>query len=270
MIEPDEPMPTAGPSREIGELLAHGPNVAGGDVYLGPHCDDVCFSLGAHTHRRRSGVLLTVCPVGGYIATPGKTVAEITDIRFGEEVAFARSCGLVACHLRIEGASVLRHDPFDASWLVPNTERIERRLLEALRGLGAASTAAERPWLFCPGGIGGHIDHLAVRGTVLRHAAGLAELYRLSFYEDLPYASVFEKRCAGIADLMRALEGPPLRRFVLPVADQHDAKLTMLRLYPSQLPEPPQSLAAFTPSAAPATAHEAVWTVEAGDFAGSA
>jgi len=30
------------------------------DIYLQPHSDDVCFSLGALAHRRRRGLLLTV------------------------------------------------------------------------------------------------------------------------------------------------------------------------------------------------------------------
>ena len=254
---------TADASVEIGDILAQGADVADLDVYLGPHCDDVCFSLGAHAHRRQSGVLLTVCSVGGYIATPGKTVAEITSIRLREEAAFARSCGLIACHLRIEGASVLGHDPFDPQWLIPNTQRIESSLLEALRGLAVRRAETERPWLFCPSGIGGHIDHLAVRDAVLRHAPSLSDRYRWAFYEDLPYASKAEKQLVGLDDLARAVNDPRLRRFILPIAERHDVKLKMLSLYPSQLPESPQSLASFTPFTEPSAAHEAVWTVEA-------
>ena len=37
------------------------------DLYLSPHCDDICFSLGAMAHRRRAGTLLTILPISGYV-----------------------------------------------------------------------------------------------------------------------------------------------------------------------------------------------------------
>ena len=42
------------------------------DLYLSPHCDDICFSLGALAHRRQAGTLLTILPISGYVPSrPG-------------------------------------------------------------------------------------------------------------------------------------------------------------------------------------------------------
>jgi LmbE family N-acetylglucosaminyl deacetylase len=248
---------------EIGRFLAAGPDTTGLDVYLAPHCDDICFSLGAHARRRQSGLLLTVFPVGGYIAASGCSKEEITTIRLAEDAAFARASGLTNCFLEIEGASVLGRDPFDLAWAETNAERIEAKLIGAVVGIAARRRAAERPWLFCPAGIGGHVDHAAVRTVVSRNIERLGAAYRVGFYEDLHYASAEAARAAGVEALLGAHPGAPLSRYVLPVGENLDAKIGFLRLYPSQFQELPESIAGFTPFAPPDTPpHEAVWSAE--------
>lgn len=61
--------------------------------------------------------------------------------------------------------------------------------------LGCTSTL--RPWLFCPAGIGDHVDHVAVRTVIAGHLDALGHSYRVAFYEDLHYAADPEKRRLG-------------------------------------------------------------------------
>src|SRR5205814_6973835 len=93
-----------------------------------------------------------------------------------------------------------------------NARRIEELLIGHLLRLAAERGQAARPWLFCPSGIGGHVDHVAIRLVIVQHYDRLAALYRLAFYEDLPYASQPRARLAGLSQLLRGLHGRSLRR----------------------------------------------------------
>ena len=129
--------------------------------------------------------------------------------------------------------------------------------------MAAERSQGARLWLFCPSGIGGHVDHVAIRLVTVRHYDRLASLYRLAFYEDLPYASQPLARLTGLEQLLRGLHGRSLRRHAWPLADKADMKLSLIRLYKSQFLEPPPSLDSFTPAVESNLApHEAVWIEE--------
>ena len=237
------------------------------DVYLSPHSDDVCFSLGSLAHKRHGGVLLTVFPITAYVAVrlgesrPGSD--QVTAIRMSEDIAFTTACGLRAEFLKAMGASLLGRRPFDLGFANDNAKRIEAPLIGLLLQLAAERGQGARPWLFCPSGIGGHVDHVAIRLVMAQHYDRLAPLYRLAFYEDLPYASQPRARLTGLAELLRGLHGRNLRRHAWPLADKAPIKLSLIRLYESQFLEPPLSLDSFTPAAGSGVApHEAVWIEE--------
>jgi LmbE family N-acetylglucosaminyl deacetylase len=237
------------------------------DVYLSPHSDDVCFSLGSLAHKRHGGVLLTVFPITAYVAVrlgesrPGSD--QVTAIRMSEDIAFTTACGLRAEFLKAMGASLLGRRPFDLGFADDNAKRIEAPLIGLLLQLAAERGQGARPWLFCPSGIGGHVDHVAIRLVMAQHYDRLAPLYRLAFYEDLPYASQPRARLTGLAELLRGLHGRNLRRHAWPLADKAPIKLSLIRLYESQFLEPPLSLDSFTPAAGSSVApHEAVWIEE--------
>ena len=237
------------------------------DVYLSPHSDDVCFSLGALAHERHGGVLLTVFPIAAYLAVrPGESRPgsdQVTAIRMSEDIAFTAACGLRAEFLKIMGASLLGRRPFDLDFADDNAKRIEAPLIGLLLRLAAERGEGARPWLFCPSGIGGHVDHVAIRLVTVRHYDRLASLYRLAFYEDLPYASQPLARLTGLEQLLRGLHGRSLRRHAWPLADKAGIKLSLIRLYESQFLEPPSSLDSFTPAVESNLApHEAVWIEE--------
>ncbi len=237
------------------------------DVYLQPHSDDVCFSLGALAHRRRCGILLTAFAIAAYVATrpgaDGPNADVVTKTRRAEDAAFSKACGLEARFLEVMGASMLGHHPFELAWVEENARRIEDPLMDALIAPPAVGVAKDRPWLFSPCGIGGHVDHVAIRMVVARHYDRLAPLYRLGFYEDLHYASEPMARDVGLQSLQRALGARPLQRHAWPLDGGQSTKLDLIGLYASQFIDLPRSLERFTPAARfPAAPHEAVWSEE--------
>src|SRR6266446_2841536 len=119
------------------------------DVYLSPHSDDVCFSLGALAHKRHGGVLLTVFPIAAYLAVrPGESRPgsdRVTAIRMSEDIAFTAACGLRAEFLKIMGASLLGRRPFDLGFADDNAKRIEAPLIGLLLQLAAERGEGAQP-----------------------------------------------------------------------------------------------------------------------------
>lgn len=235
------------------------------DVYLQPHSDDICFSLGALAHRRRRGRLLTVFPIAGYVEQPGapRDVAAVTRLRIAEDAAFAAACELTHQRVELPCASVLGHHPFDLAWAADNARRCEAALLAALTALDSEGPREGQPWLFAPSGIGGHVDHVAVRIVIVRNLAQLEERYRIGFYEDLHYASDARARREGLRRLFDELPDRALVRHAWPLGAEGESKLALIRLYASQFAETPRSLARFSPATRDDDPpHEALWSEE--------
>ena len=238
------------------------------DVYLQPHSDDICFSLGALAAVRKQGVLLTVCPIAGYVPVrPGETPppAElVTKMRMEEDRAFCEACGLEPRFLEIPCGSYLGYRPFGLERVEENARRIGPPMLEALLTPTVEANHPSRPWLFCPAGIGGHVDHVAIQMVIAELYDDLAKKYRVAFYEDLHYASNPTARRVGVKRLLEAAFGKRLRRRPIPLCGRAVKKLSLIQLYRSQFLEPPVSLAEFLPATRfSSSPHEAIWTEEA-------
>ena len=246
------------------------------DIYVQPHSDDICFSLGAFAYRRRCGILLTVFPISAYMPNPqaamyparpletNRSSADwITDTRMNEDKAFAEACHLETDFLAMPCASVIGHEPFDLTWADRNHQRITSPLLKSLLTAAAGRPTAMRPWLFCPSGIGGHVDHVAIRTVVIQNYKLLSIYYRIGFYEDLHYASDADARAAGIRILQSELHCKPLHRYAFPLAEHAAEKLSLIGIYSSQFLGTPMSIGQFTPAAdMPNLPHEAIWSAE--------
>ncbi|THD49597.1 MAG: hypothetical protein E7774_00965 [Bradyrhizobium sp.] len=238
------------------------------DIYLQPHSDDVCFSLGALASRRPRGTALTICPTTAYVplrpGTPAPSAERVTAIRMAEDREFCQACGFEARFLDLPVSSLLGHDPFDLSRVEENAARIGAPLIEALFAFAEQGQRETRPWLYCPGGIGDHVDHVATLAVVMSHYRRLSARYRIAFYEDLPYAANRKARKRGIERLLDAAKGFFLRRQALPLGpNDRERKLALIHLYPSQFLDAPVDLAAFTPAlGADSAPHEALWSEE--------
>ncbi|TIR16241.1 MAG: hypothetical protein E5X34_26580 [Mesorhizobium sp.] len=244
----------------LGEASTH-------DLYLAPHCDDICFSLGAFVLRRRKGILLTLFSQCGYVAQPGavaahdaERIAAISSLRQREDLAFAEQVGLRLCFGGLDEAPLRGHAPFDIAKVEDDARQLDEAVVAAIFAAATEQPKDLRPWLFCPMAIGGHIDHMVVLKIVLRHYNALRARWRIAFYEDLHYASVRRTRAAGLARFQGLAAQLKPRRSLWPIGAAAD-KLALVALYPSQFAEPPASIKPFTPAQGiPAPAHEALWS----------
>lgn len=237
-------------------------------IYLSPHRDDVCFSLG-HLAGRTGGELVNAFTVSGYVAVPmdlpknpAARVAMITELRRQEDVLFAAAAGLRRHDLRLSEPPVLGLGPFDLTGLDVEVEDLSARLIPYLLNLLPDEDGPEGAALYCPMGVGGHRNHvsmlLAVRGAI----EALSRRCNVFLYEDLHYASDAGARQRGLALAARAFAGAELSPLVVPLdAPAVELKMRLIGLYASQHARPPR-LAAFTPaSGASPGPHEMIWRV---------
>lgn len=241
------------------------------DVFLQPHADDICFSLGLYARQRRQGILLTVFPLSRYLADPEirarLDLQRITEVRFAEDQAFSAACGLRSLYLRHADAGARGEKSFGA--VAPqHVDAIEQDLLRALLGPALGRAVDHKSWLFCPAGVGGHVDHLTVLLVVAKNLPILEQYYRIAFYEDLHYASDAHKRREGLARLHRVLAGQVLSRVRLHLdMPAQEAKLKLVHLYSSQLASFQRGIASFTPAVlrdgeVSPQPHEALWIIQ--------
>lgn len=230
-------------------------------VYLSPHHDDICFSLGSLVQRLRAGRLVNIFTVSSYTERDPPTGPEdyrnVSRLRDAEDERFARQSQLTRHDLHQIDCPLRGRDPFDASELDDEVGSL-RRVLSPLLGGGNRPPVGRRPLLFCPAGIGMHRDHLIVRNCILADYAWLQQLYRIVFYEELHYASVLVTRQLGVHMFLAATEGLGYtRRYTFIAAAD---KLSLLRCYASQFSATPTDLSAFTPADGSGEPHEAVWS----------
>ncbi len=134
-------------------------------------------------------------------------------------------------------------------------------LLSCLRNIAVNSGPNPELTLFCPAGIGGHVNHVATMQTVIEALPILQRNYRVLFYEDLHYASSAPRRAQGLLRLFAALGGRRGTRITISLGRTAEAKLALVRLYHSQFDALPENYTRFSPSipGSGAGPHEAVW-----------
>ena len=213
---------TNGPHPEISRLIVtHGslfmseeePDTS--DIYLSPHYDDIAFSLGTWVSEHPSGTLINIFTRSAYVAgrdlrtLPADEVQRISALRRNEDAAFAERHQLTRIELGAEEPSLRgrwwKDDPAGAN---DDCGQIDA----PLKSLLARLTAGRGPTrLFCPAGIGGHVNHLATRTVVLALIETLQQT-NVYLYEDLPYASNRFVRRRGLTDVRHATKDYSLRR----------------------------------------------------------
>jgi hypothetical protein len=236
------------------------PVASGNNIYLSPHHDDVAFSLGALVAGAPGGLLVNLFTRSGYVeGTPVDqrpdvaAVERVTALRRAEDLAFAAQYRLDRLDLGLDEPPVRGRSPWDLEGLADDIEQLRVPLTALLERV------ADGTQIFCPAGIGGHVNHLAVRAVVIGMLAELARRAEVLFYEDLPYAASSRSRRRGIADLRAALGGGKLRRGAWAAGAE---KLVAVNLYASQQAAPRGSLQRFSPRTIwPFGPHEAVWGV---------
>ena len=238
-----------------------GPN----SVYLSPHHDDACFSLGALIKRRPGGRLINLFTRSGFSVSPPSgsppDVEAITRRRTEEDDAFAAHCHLNKVDLGLSDAPLLGRGAWDLAGVEADCAALTPPLLSRLMAIAAETPPDEKLTLFCPAGIGGHVNHVATMVAVVRALPMLRPRYRVVFYEDLHYAAVALARPTGLRLLAKGLGTTRATRLAIGFDAHVEAKLALVRLYRSQFETLPETCERYSPDAgAPVLGfHEAIW-----------
>jgi LmbE family N-acetylglucosaminyl deacetylase len=223
--------PAQGISRVTGldEYLREPLSEGGGCLVLSPHLDDAVLSCGAllsalvrhctvtvvtlftaagptpHTHAARS--YLRQCAAG--------EAGGLYEARRAEDRAALAALGATAVHLGVPDALFRRRQVRPAlvgklSGRVPElvhrypsyrfdiakgrVARADRRLVDELRvQVDPLARAIDAALVFCPVGVGRHVDHLIVRSL------GETVVSRVVYFSDFPYDRVFSPDRAYLA-----------------------------------------------------------------------
>jgi len=236
-------------------------------VYLSPHLDDVCFSIG-HLASQAGGHLVNLFTRSSYVgarlslpANAEERVEFISRLRQREDRLFTEAAQLVRHDLGLSEPALLDHGPFDLTDLEVEIAALSSRLMPALSML---PTEGEPLWahLYCPMGIGGHRNHLSTLLAVRRAYDTLCHRCTVFLYEDLHYASVPRARHDGVRRAIQLYAGTVLSPIVLPIAQgDAESKMQLIRLYASQHAHVPR-VADFTPASGfSSDLHEIIWKV---------
>ncbi|MFZ1965364.1 MAG: hypothetical protein WAU78_18190 [Roseiarcus sp.] len=241
------------------------PNV---HIYLSPHHDDVCFSIG-HLAGRLGGELVNLFTLSRYapakVGLPAdeESRAEIvSQLRREEDQRFVQIAGLARHDLGLREPPLIGYEPFDLARLDVEVASLSATLVPYLLALLPAESEPGAASLYCPMGIGGHRNHLSTLLAVRGAYDALRRRCVVFLYEDLHYASVASVRKAGLRRAAQVFAGAPLCRIVSPL-DSSDAarKMQWIGLYASQHAQAPR-LGDFTPASGLVSGlHEIVWEV---------
>jgi LmbE family N-acetylglucosaminyl deacetylase len=229
-------------------------------VVLSPHRDDACLSLGGLLKAIGHGLVINLFTRSLTIAqAPIDAVSEemVEQIREEEDRKFIEQSSLQRREFRLAEPPVEGRYEFDVSHIEVDIAQLSPALMSTLPEIGGHD--GKKAILFCPSGIGGHVNHLATFETVLRNIGTIAKSYDVMFYEDLPYASRARRRFSGIVRLNRRAAHMKLMRSTY-IPDWNEKK-ALVDIYASQFPRSltPRRLRPFAPW--PLRPHEAFWSV---------
>ena len=245
-------------------------------VYLSPHTDDVCFSIG-HLAGRRGGDLVNLFTLSRWAAMrmelpadENEQVEVVSRLRRQEDQRFAHAAGLVRHDLGLQEAPLRGSEPFDLAHLDVDLAALSASLSSCLLAILPNDGGPDAASLYCPMGIGGHRDHVLTLLAVRDAYETLRRRCTVFLYEDLHYASVPHARDVGLQRAGQLFAGTRLSPIVEEL-QSHDVerKMQWIGLYASQHWRKPR-IADFTPASGMASGlHEIVWRLSpsAGDQA---
>lgn len=200
-------------------------------VLLSPHPDDIAFSIGgticSDSFKNASFLLMNIFNKSQYCLPTFKTDC-INQQREQEDKKFAEDFSLIIHNLDLPDSSVLGHTAYSETICAPNDMRsitLKQKLTNILN--------REKPDIvFCPLGIGGHIDHKMIKEICI-------DTYHendwdLIFYEDLPYAYYYSS--VGIESIVRkTISLKNLCAQYINITDIWDVKERGIKYYESQV-----------------------------------
>jgi LmbE family N-acetylglucosaminyl deacetylase len=229
-------------------------------VVLSPHFDDACLSLGGLLCALGRGTLVNIFTRSLHLARSaiGKPDENhVRAVRDAEDRAFAEHSGLVRHDLQCHEPGIVGRTPFDLTHLDDDIAQASAPLLQKLVEIAASG---ERSFLFCPLGVGRHVNHRATIEIVLNNLDRIRETYEVLFYEEQPYAAHLVERLVALRRLRRRLPGASLVRNAY--VPDWPGKRALIGLYPSQFPEPVRANRLRPFAMRPLRPHEAFWSMD--------
>jgi hypothetical protein len=237
-------------------------------IYLSPHYDDVCFSIG-HIAGRFAGDLVNLFTVGRYVAAnlalpsdDASRVEVVSQLRRQEDQLFVHAAGLVRHDLGLQEPPQMGLASFDITNLKAEVAALKASLTPCLLAMLPSEGDPSAVNVYCPMGIGGHRNHLSTLLAVWGAYDWLRHRCTLFLYEDLHYASVSPMRQAGLRRAARIFAGTQLSPIVVPLQPRDaERKMQWIGFYASQHASSPR-VNDFTPASGMASGlHEIIWQV---------
>lgn len=197
---------------------------------LSPHPDDIALSIGGLVDiYAQQGV--ECCLVNFFTESdyclPSFQKVDITKQRAEEDSKFAKLFNLKRINFSLPDSSILEHTAQSEKLCCPNDIRksdLKRKLLYSINQFNPKK-------IFCPLGIGGHIDHRMVKEVVLDINDVTDKLY---FYEDLPYATNYSDQ--DIKDIIKHTTPLKLTPSLIDITSSWSKKEMGILFYRSQIP----------------------------------
>ncbi|MCI0592320.1 PIG-L family deacetylase [Chromohalobacter sp.] len=222
-------------------------------LFVSPHLDDIALSCGGLVERLASSgtpvLIATVCTGDRSLGQPLSAVAqhEHAQWRLGDRPyqhrceEDAQACAILgaqfvhlglldAIYRRDENGAPLYTDNFIGGEVHPTDWRNQLPRVRA----SLANLVANAAHIYCPFAIGGHVDHVIVRGAV----EALASKSHFQYYEDYPYAA---RRTSEVPAWTPEIgSGQPATRWSLQLVEltpeEIDARIQAIACYASQTP----------------------------------
>lgn len=199
-------------------------------VYLSPHHDDICYSLGALVNQLQRGHLINIFTVSNYLANQNYTKnGEATLIRQAEDLEFVTKCDLTCRDLQLADAGITHGNSFDLRDLEIDLDALQHTLIDYLQQLGSSI-------IFCPMGIGGHRNHISTTQSILKNQKDLTQ-HTFYYYVDMPYAAradIKDKGLSNFKNLAKDQGYDIVEPAYSNIITDSQSKLDLIKLYASQ------------------------------------
>jgi len=210
-------------------------------IYISPHHDDICFSLGHYASLNR-GDIINLCTHSQYVASETyllglqePKINFVSRLRKDEDLSFVKALNLNRYDLGLSEPSLLGYGSRELDKIEDAVQIVSDALLPLLKEI--LSSQAPRPIfnLYCPCGIGDHRDHVASLLTIKNNLRFLSDRCRIYFYEDQPYANDENVRNLGL-ERLKYLFGAENLRPTIHILNSTDVKnkTELMRLYKTQ------------------------------------
>ncbi len=152
-------------------------------IYLSPHYDDIAFSLSSKIQT--SGIILDVFTISNYVENKSclDGNSSVSKVRKQEEINFLKKNKLEYKIMNFQDSG-MHGSPFSKYHEVPINTKLEKKLLKTVYELNLKNKINT---IFCPLGVGKHLDHLQLFLIIQKNYKKLKEEFNVVFYAEIPY-----------------------------------------------------------------------------------